>query len=81
MTSPIAPMSVEYFGSPPEPLFNEPKNCLGPELLEDTMKLLFQKNEFATDQNHSGKGVDETVGHFKDGNAVLFLFELCRHLG
>lgn len=81
MSSPVPIQSVEYFGSPPEPLFNDPNNCLGPELLEDTMKLLFQKNEYAKDPSHSGKGIDQAAGHFKDGNAVLFLFELCRHLG
>lgn len=79
--SPTAPMSVEYFGSPPEPLFNEPKNSLSPELLEDTVKLLFQKNELATGQIPLGRSVDEMVGYFKDSNTVQFLFELCRHLG
>ncbi len=71
-------MSVytDCFASPPEPRFQEPQNGITAELLKDTLKLLASKNEVAV--NSATPGV---TGLFKDHNTVLFLFELCRHLG
>ena len=65
------------FGSPPEPIFNESKHGVSTELLEDNLKLLAGKNDTAVDKSKE----DETEGCFKQGNPVLFLFELCSHFG
>ena len=67
---------VQCFASPPEPLFYEAQNTITTELLQDTLELLIQKNESAVKEVSSG-----TEEVFKDKNSVLFLFELCRHLG
>ena len=63
------------FGSPPEPIFNESKHGVSTDLLEDNLKLLASKNDTAVDKSQE----DKTEGRFKQGNPVLFLFELCGH--
>ena len=55
------PASIDVndcFGSPPEPIFNESKNSLSRELLQDSLKLLASKNEAAVTRNEQ----DETEG-------------------
>lgn len=69
--------TASFFGSPPEPIFNESKNGVSPQLLEDALKLLAVKNESAISKNEA----DETEGCFKTGNPATFLFELSRHFG
>ena len=74
------PSSIDVndcFGSPPEPIFNETKNGLSRELLQDSLKLLASKNEAAVTRNEQ----DETEGCFKTKSPVVFLFELCQHFG
>ena len=67
--------SLSVFGSPPEPIFNESKNGLSNELLQDAFKFLSSKNALAV----RGAIPDETGGCFKSGQPVEFIFELCRH--
>lgn len=77
MDTPASTTANGFFGSPPEPIFNESKNGLSRELLQESLKLLALKNEAAVSKNEQ----DETEGCFKTNNPVLFLFELSRHFG
>ncbi len=67
---------TECFASPPEPRFHESQSSITAELLQDYLELLTRKNEATI--NSATPGVTTL---FKDRNTVLFLFELCRHLG
>lgn len=71
-------MSVytECFGSPPEPRFQDTQSSITAELLKDTLRLLASKNEATVTNATPG-----VTALFKDYNTVLFLFELCKHLG
>ena len=71
-------VAEEYFGSPPEPVFNGGKNGLSVELLEDSLKLLASKNEAAVKTESKE---DFSSGCFKKGQPVQFIFELCKHFG
>ena len=73
MATPESDIS-SVFGSPPEPIFNESKHGLCPELLQGALKFLASRNETAINAADS----DKTQATFKSGNPVLFLFELCR---
>ena len=55
------------FGSPVEPIFNEKKNGITHDILDDSLKHLNAKNSFAIAQN---------VRHFHNRNLVSFLFKL-----
>ena len=62
------------FGSPPEPIFTDSKHSLSREMLQVSLSFLASQNEVSMNQALP----DDTRGAFKSGDAVLFLFELCR---
>lgn len=62
-----------FFGTPPEPIFNESKNAFPPEMLQGALKQLAEKNEAAMAHQE-----DESQGRFRTGNPALFIFELSR---
>lgn len=75
-TPPGSPNVVSsVFGSPPEPIFNESKHGVSPQLLQSSLKSLAAKNDATIHASEE----DSTEGCFKTGNPVLFVFELSRH--
>ena len=66
-----------FFGTPPEPIFNETKNAFPPDILQGALKQLSDSNEEELTRQES----DNSKGHFRTGNPAVFIFELSTHFG
>jgi hypothetical protein len=62
---------VKIFGSPPEPLFNQPANSI-PDLLQQSLSSLAQLNDVAM----ASYQVDRSEGAFKTGKAIAYFIHL-----
>ena len=67
----------EVFGSPPEPMFNDSRRGINAELLQESLQSLTSANSDAI----AAHDTDCSVDSFRNGNAVAFIFSLCRHYG
>lgn len=67
----------EVFGSPPEPMFNDSRRGINAELLQESLQSLTSTNSAAV----AAQDTDCNVDSFRNGNAVAFIFSLCRHYG
>lgn len=68
--------SESVFASPPEPIFNESRNGINPELLQETLQCLAKANDSVVESSDE----DLSEGVFKSGTAAAFIFHLCQHL-
>lgn len=69
---------AEVFGSPPEPVFNDSRRGIKPELLQQSLQSLASLNNAALAKSSTES---DRVDSFRTGNAVSFIFGLCRHFG
>ena len=80
-STPVAATSdAEVFGSPPEPIFNDSRRGINAELLQESLQSLTNTNSAAL-AAHNVADTDCSIDSFRSGNAVAFIFSLCRHYG
>lgn len=69
---------AEVFCSPPEPVFNDSRRGIKPELLQQSLQSLATLNNAAVAKSSTES---DCLNSFRTGNAVSFIFGLCRHFG
>lgn len=73
-----ADANKDVFGSPPEPVFNDSRRGISPELLQQSLKSLTGHNSASLAQHsHETPKTD----CFRSDNAVSYIFSLCRYWG